>query len=242
MALAVPPSDCSIAVAIEQNSLHAILIYQPIAISRIRPPPRSRRAAEPAHHILGRQHGASPHGQGGIFRMPAIDSHRCSWSHDSCQEGWENCSGPRARKFVPAMSPPGFGIKESSSRQPRRMSHFKLLNSPQDGWLLDMRNTFRGAFRFLIHGELICVNRLILVDSILNVPAREVAAISSRESAGAKSADGSSLPITIVYMPAVKGRFLGPRISQRQTNGAFPSCFGNSVSGKRPGRGKKNDR
>src|SRR5436190_19233058 len=97
----------------------------------------------------------------------------------------------------------------------------------------DLRHPFRGAFRFLIHGELVGVNRLIFVNSILNVPAREVAAISSRESAGAKAADGSSLPITIVDMPAVKGRFLSSRISQRQTNRALPSCFGNGISGKR---------
>src|SRR5438270_10644651 len=106
----------------------------------------------------------------------------------------------------------------------------------------DLRNAFRGPFRFLKHGELVGVNRPIFVDSILNVPTREVAAISSRESAGAKSADGSSLPITVVDMPVVKSWFLGPRISQRQTNSALPSCFGNGVSGKRRGRGQKNDR
>src|SRR2546429_1208794 len=100
----------------------------------------------------------------------------------------------------------------------------------------DLRNAFRGAFRLLIHGELIGVNRLIFVDSILNVPAREVAAISSRKSAGAESADRSSLPITIVDMSAAEGRLFRPRIGQRQTNSPLPSGFGNRVSGKQIGR------
>src|SRR5882724_1792888 len=110
------------------------------------------------------------------------------------------------------------------------------------GGCQDLRNTFWGAFGFLVHGELIGVNRLIFVNSILNVPAREVAAISSRKSAGAESADRSSLPITIVDMSAAESRLFRPRSGQRQTNSPLPSGFGNSVSGKRPGRGKKNDR
>src|SRR2546427_750355 len=105
-----------------------------------------------------------------------------------------------------------------------------------------LRNAFRGAFCLLIHSELASVNRLIFVNSILNVPAREVAAISSREGTRAESADWGSLPITIVDMSAAEGRLFRPRIGQRQTNSPLPRGFGNSVSGKRPGRGKKNDR
>src|SRR5436853_7684898 len=103
-------------------------------------------------------------------------------------------------------------------------------------------HAFGGAFRFLIHSELVFINCLIFVHAILNVPAREVAAISSRESAGAKSANRSSLPVAIVNMSGVKRRLLCPRIGQRQTDGTLPCSFWNGVSGKRPGRGKKNDR
>src|SRR6266446_2160322 len=100
---------------------------------------------------------------------------------------------------------------------------------------------FRGTFGFLIHGELICVNRLILVDSILNVPAREVAAISSREGTRAESADWRSLPVAIVNMSGVKSRLFCPGIGERQTDGALPCGFGNSVPCKREGCAKKND-
>src|SRR6266571_30030 len=106
----------------------------------------------------------------------------------------------------------------------------------------DLRNAFGGAFRFLIHGELVWVNRLIFVDSILNVPAREVATISSREGTCAESADRGSLPVTIVDMSAAEGRLFRPCIGQRQTNSTLPSGFGNGVSCKREGRRKENDR
>src|SRR5437773_205228 len=98
-----------------------------------------------------------------------------------------------------------------------------------------LRDAFRRAFRFLIHSKLVCVNGLIFVHTILNVPAREVTTICSREGAGAKSADWRSLPVAIVNMSGIKRQLLGSRIGQRQTNSALPSGFGNGVSCERKG-------
>src|SRR5213596_2495239 len=97
-----------------------------------------------------------------------------------------------------------------------------------------LRNAFRRAFRFLIHSELVGVNRLIFVHTILNVPAREITAISSREGARAKSSNWRSLPVAIVNVSGVKSRLFRPRVGQRQTDGALPCGLGNSVSCKCP--------
>lgn len=72
------------------------------------------------------------------------------------------------------------------------------------------------------------------------MPASEIAAIGARESAGAETADGSSLPIAVVNYRKVG--FLGSGIFERRAEGAFPGGFWDIIAGSRGGREKENER
>ena len=74
----------------------------------------------------------------------------------------------------------------------------------------------------LKHGKLVGGHGDVFVDAALEVPARKVAAISARESAGAESAYGGALPIAIVNVGFV---FADAGIFERLPEGAEPGNF-----------------
>src|SRR5215470_460340 len=90
-------------------------------------------------------------------------------------------------------------------------------------------DAIRIAFELLKHCKLIGVDRLIFVDTGLNVPASKIAAKGSRKSSGAKSADGRALPKAVVNMAAFERRFLCARIFERFSDRALPGDFGNFI-------------
>src|SRR6266851_3455131 len=105
----------------------------------------------------------------------------------------------------------------------------------------NFRNAIRIAFGFLKHGELIGPNGLVFVDAGFHVPAGEVAAISARESAGAKTADGRALPKAIVDMAGVERGLFRAGVFEGRTDGALPGCLGDVVVGLDAGD-KRNER
>jgi len=90
----------------------------------------------------------------------------------------------------------------------------------------NFRNTIFVAIGFLKHRELIGPDGLVFVHSGLHVPAGEVAAIGTRERAGAKAADGRALPKTVVDMASVEGGLFCAGIFEGLADGALPGGFG----------------
>src|SRR6476620_348895 len=90
------------------------------------------------------------------------------------------------------------------------------------------------AFGFLVHGELVGPDGLIFVNASFNVPAREVAAVGAGEGAGAKSADGSALPIAVVD-DSIFGElgFAASGIVEGLADAAMPGGFWNGVAGEK---------
>ena len=94
------------------------------------------------------------------------------------------------------------------------------------------------AFGFLIHGELVRPDRLIFVHAALDVPAREVSAIGARESPGAESPYGCTLPVAIINHSGRGERGLASAgIFERLADATLPCGFGNGVAGEEQ-RGK----
>src|ERR1700682_2677256 len=62
----------------------------------------------------------------------------------------------------------------------------------------DLGDTFRRALGFLVNGKLVGVNSFVFMYAGFQVPARKIAAIGARESAGAETADRRALPVTVV--------------------------------------------
>ena len=93
----------------------------------------------------------------------------------------------------------------------------------------NFRNAIRIAFRFLKHGKLIGPDGLVFVDAGFHVPASEVAAIGTRESAGAKTADRRALPVTVVDQIGELG-LAGAGIGERLADASLPGDFRNRVS------------
>src|ERR1700686_1018766 len=62
----------------------------------------------------------------------------------------------------------------------------------------DLGDAFRRALGFLVNGKLVGVNSFVFMDASLQVPTRKVAPVGARECAGAKTADRSALPVTVV--------------------------------------------
>src|ERR1700736_6613575 len=93
----------------------------------------------------------------------------------------------------------------------------------------NFRDAIRIAFGFLKHGKLIGPDGL--VDAGFHVPAGEVAAKGAGESAGAKTADGRTLPKTVVDMAGVEGRLFRARVLEGLADGTLPSSLGDVVVG-----------
>ncbi len=105
----------------------------------------------------------------------------------------------------------------------------------------NFRDAIRIAFGFLKHRKLIGPHGLVFVDARFHVPAREVATVSARESAGAKTADGRALPKAIVDMAGVERWFFRSSVFEGRTDGALPGSLGNVVVGLDAGD-KRNER
>src|SRR5262245_11073574 len=96
----------------------------------------------------------------------------------------------------------------------------------------------RIAFRLLKHRKLVGINRLIAMYARLQMPPSKVAAKRAREGSRSKAADRRALPVAVVNMPTIQGRFLCPRILERLPNRASPGGFGNIVRSGRGGSGQ----
>src|SRR5712664_4854386 len=73
----------------------------------------------------------------------------------------------------------------------------------------NFRDAIRIAFGFLKHRKLVGPDRLVFVDAGFHVPAGEVAAKGTRESASAETADRRDLPKAIVDMEGVERGLFG---------------------------------
>src|ERR1700682_4685372 len=103
----------------------------------------------------------------------------------------------------------------------------------------DLRDAFRRALGFLVNGKLVGVNSFVFMYAGFQVPARKIAAIGARESAGAKTPDRSALPVTVVDQVGQLG-LAGAGVGERLAYASLPCDFRNCVS--RPCReGRKGD-
>src|SRR5277367_1715234 len=94
------------------------------------------------------------------------------------------------------------------------------------------------AHYLLEHGELVRGDRGIFVHSTLDVPTGEITSIASRKCSGAKTANGSALPVTIVDVAAI---FPNAGIRKRLPQRPPPRCFWNFVAGACRGRQRPED-
>src|SRR6266446_3809287 len=144
---------------------------------------------------------------GGIFGAPAVDGDGVAgFLVIVRKDGRELLDGDVRGKVFPTVIEPGLWVESvviaragwivpipGTQGVTRRMSGGE-----------NFRDAIRIAFGFLKHRKLIGPDGLVFVDAGFHVPAGEIAAIGTRESAGAKAADGSALPKAVVDMPVVK--------------------------------------
>ena len=226
--------------AIKHDSLHVAVhsgfVHKLIPIADIQTATHvGAEIAEPADHIAPGKHDGDGHGLvGWVLRVPAIDrdgktalaiivrQHRRELLN--CNVRW---------KFVPAIVVPGFGIQG--------------IIVAGAGWVVPLPGIERtlfgmsggqhlrdalAAFGFLIHGELVRPDRLIFVHAALDVPAREVSAIGARESSGAESTHGCTLPVAIINHSGRGERGLASAgIFERLADATLPCGFGKGVAG-----------
>src|SRR5438477_7749939 len=83
------------------------------------------------------------------------------------------------------------------------------------------------AGNLLKHGELVGRYGNVFVDTALDMPAREIAAIGARECAGAESADWDALPVAVVDVGFV---FADTRIFERLPERSAPGNFRDFVA------------
>src|SRR5260370_598000 len=121
---------------------------------------------------------------------------------------------------VPAVDGDGIGQIPGAQRMIRGMSGGE-----------NFRDAIRIAFGFLKHRKLVGPDRLVFVDAGFHVPAREVAAKATRESAGAETADRRALPKAIVDMDGVERGLFRAGVFEWRTDGALPCGLGNVVVG-----------
>src|SRR3981081_2019750 len=101
----------------------------------------------------------------------------------------------------------------------------------------DLRDAFRRALGFLVNGKLVGVNSFVFMYAGFQMPARKIAAVGARESAGAKTADRRALPVTVVNQIGELG-LAGAGVGERLADGWLPGEFRNRVS--RPCREGRN--
>jgi hypothetical protein len=95
----------------------------------------------------------------------------------------------------------------------------------------NLGETFGVAFGLLKHGELIAVDRLVLMHATLNVPTSEIAAIGARKRTSSEATNRRTLPVAIVNVAGIEGRLFSARMFKGSANGAFPGGFGDVVTG-----------
>jgi len=85
--------------------------------------------------------------------------------------------------------------------------------------------TLRVSFALLKHRKLIGIDGGVLVNSRLHMPTGEISPVASREGSRTKSADGRTLPITVIDITgyARHARFL-ERKAERAPPGSLRYC------------------
>src|SRR5260370_15862075 len=128
---------------------------------------------------------------GGIFSAPAVDSDGVAGLLVIVRkDGRELLDGDVRGKFFPTVIEPGLWAESVVIARadwivpiPGTQGVIRRMSGSEN-----FRDAIRVAFGFLKHCELIGTDGLVFVDSGFHVPASEIAAIGSRESAGAKAA------------------------------------------------------
>src|SRR5260370_30839499 len=144
---------------------------------------------------------------GGIFGAPAVDGDGVAgFLVIVRKDGRELRDGDVRGKFFPTVIEPGLWVESVVIARadwivpiPGTQGVIRRMSGGEN-----FRDAIRIAFGFLKHRKLIGPDGLVFVDAGFHVPASEVAAIGTRESAGAKTADGRALPKTIVDMAGVE--------------------------------------
>src|SRR5262249_11336824 len=134
-------------------------------------------------------------------------------------------------EFVPAIVVPGLGIERVITAGTDGIVPFPAteLSAVWVSGGEHLRNRFP-SLRFLIHGELVRPDRLIFVHAALDMPAREVSAIGARESAGAKSANGRTLPVAVVnHSLGGEFRFAPTGMIEGLADATMPSGSGDCI-------------
>src|SRR5215472_18425127 len=94
----------------------------------------------------------------------------------------------------------------------------------------DLSETRDVAFGLLKHGELVSWYGLVFVNSALDVPASEIAAVGARERSGAEAPNRCALPVAIIDMATIESGLLCARMIERSADGTLPGGFGNVVA------------
>src|ERR1041385_9571348 len=84
----------------------------------------------------------------------------------------------------------------------------------------NLSDAFACAFGFLIHGELIRPDGLIFVNSALDVPAGEIAAVGTGKCAGTEASHRRALPVAVVDHAAFRLWLYAARVFQTKPNSA----------------------
>ncbi len=136
-----------------------------------------------------------------------------------------------SREIFPTVVVPGLGIERVIVAGADRIIPLPTVQRPATRMVRRQHpgNACRRSFHPLIHGELIGVESLVLVDARFKVPPGKVSCVGTSECARSESADRRALPITVV--DDLKISFLGARMAQRFANSSFPGRFRNRIPG-----------
>src|SRR6267154_663197 len=226
-------------IAIEEDALHRsrrgksfaglpveIAVVDPAAkVAAICPKP-------PEHVFPGKQNGDGDTLLRGILRMPAINGYGITrFLVVVGKNGRKLLKNYVSGKLVPAIIEPRLGIERSvvtSSNGiiPLPGAERVILRMVRGE---DLGDAFP-VLRLLIHRKLISIHDLIFMNAALQVPAGEIAPVSSRESSGTKTPDGRALPVTVIDVAGIQRRFFCAGMLQRGADGALPCGFGDIVA------------
>src|SRR5215467_5340675 len=93
----------------------------------------------------------------------------------------------------------------------------------------NLRRPDRIGFGLLKHGELVGINRLVAMNPGLQVPTRKIASKCSRKGSRSKAADRRTLPIAVVNVAWLQGRFACSGSRQRLADWSLPGSLRNVV-------------
>src|SRR6266699_1301036 len=146
------------------------------------------------------------------------------------------------REFLPAIVVPGLGIQRiivTSSHGiipvPGIERSLLRMRSCQD-----LRDTF-STFGLLIHRKLVRPDGLVFMHATLDVPAREIPAISAGEGPRPEAAHWSALPVAVInHSRGSQCRLASARVFQSLANAALPCRFRDGVASEEPRRARDN--